>query len=47
MVFDSIPSNIDGIFSINPSSSVFDFGNFNVHHKDWVTSFGQMTLLSW
>ena len=34
-VFDSIPSNIDEILSINPSANVFVFGDFNVHHKDW------------
>ena len=33
-VFDSISSNIDEIFSINPSAKVFVFGDFNVHHGD-------------
>ena len=33
-VFDSISSNIDKIFSINPSANLFAFGDFNVHHKD-------------
>ena len=37
MVFDSISSNIDGVLSINPSANVFVFGDFNVHHKDWLT----------
>ena len=36
MVFDSPSSNIDEVLSINPSA-VFVFGNFNVHHKDWLT----------
>ena len=36
-VFDSISSNIDEVLSINPSANVFIFGNFNVHHKDWLT----------
>ena len=39
-VFDSISSNIDKSLSINPSSNVFVFGDFNVHHKDWLTYSG-------
>ena len=35
-VFDSITSNIEEVLSINPSA-VFVFGEFNVHHKDWLT----------
>ena len=35
--FDSISSNIDEVLSINPSVNVFVFGDFNVHHKDWLT----------
>ena len=38
MVFDSISSNVDEVLSINPS--VFVFGDFNVHHKDWLTYSG-------
>ena len=40
-VFDSISSNIDEILSINPSANVFVFGNFNVHHKGWLTYSGK------
>ena len=40
MVFDSISSNIDEVLSINLSANVFFFGNFNVHHKDWLTYSG-------
>ena len=36
-VFDSISSNIDELLPINPSANVFVFGDFNVHHKDWLT----------
>ena len=36
-VFDSISSNIDEVLSINPSANVFVFGDFKVHHKDWLT----------
>ena len=36
-VFDSFSSNIDEVLSINPSSNVFVFGDFNVHHKDRLT----------
>ena len=39
MVFDSISSNIDEVLSIN-ASAVFVFGDFNVHHKDWLTYSG-------
>ena len=35
-VSDSISTNIDEVLSINPSA-VFVFGDFNVHHKDWLT----------
>ena len=38
-VFHSISSNIDEVLSINPSA-VFVFGDFNVHHKDWLTYSG-------
>ena len=30
-------SNIDEVLSINPSANVFVFGDFNLHHKDWLT----------
>ena len=36
-VFNSISSNIDEVLLINPSANVFVFGDFNVHHKDWLT----------
>ena len=39
-VFDSISSNTDEVLSINPSANVFVFGDFNVHHKDWLTYSG-------
>ena len=39
-VFDSTSSNIDEVLSINPSANVFVFGDFNVHHKDWLTYSG-------
>ena len=39
-VFDSISSDIDEVLSINPSANVFVFGDFNVHHKDWLTYCG-------
>ena len=35
-VFDSISSNIDEVLSINPSTNVFVFVDFNVHHKNWL-----------
>ena len=33
--------NIDEVFSINPSATVFVFGDFNIHHKDWLTFSGR------
>ena len=39
-VFYSISSNIDEVLSINPSANAFVFGDFNVHHKDWLTYSG-------
>ena len=53
IVFDYISSNIDEVLLINPSANLFFFGDFNVHHKDWLTYSGgtdrpsQMTLLRW
>ena len=41
-VFDSILSNIDEVLSINLSANVFVFGEFNVHHKDWLTYSGEL-----
>ena len=39
-VFDSISSNIDEVLLIIPSANVFVFGDFNIHHKDWLTCSG-------
>ena len=39
-IFDSISSNTDEVLSINPSANVFVFGDFIVHHKDWLTYSG-------
>ena len=36
-VFDSISSKKDEVLSINPSTNVFVYGDFNVHHKGWLT----------
>ena len=38
--FDSISSNINEVLSITPSANVFVFGDFSVHHKDWLTYSG-------
>ena len=40
MVFDFISCNIDEILLISPSANVFVFGDFNIHHKDWLTYSG-------
>ena len=40
-ISDSISSNIDEVLSINPSANMFIFGEFNTHHKDWLTYSGR------
>ena len=37
IVFDSTSSNIVEVLSVNPSSNLSVFGDFNFHHKDWLT----------
>ena len=39
-VFDSVSSNIDEVLSINRSANLLVFGDFNIHHKDWLTYSG-------
>ena len=39
-VFESISSNIVEVLSISPSANVFFFGDYNIHHKDWITYSG-------
>ena len=39
-VFDSISSKMDEVFSINPSANIFVFGDFDVHHKEWLAYSG-------
>ena len=39
-VFDSVSSNIDEVLPINPSATVFVFGDLNIHQKDWLTYSG-------
>ena len=38
--FNSISSNIDEFLLVNPSANVMVFGDFNVHHEDWLIYFG-------
>ena len=38
--FYSNSFNVDEVLSINPSPDVFFFGDFNTHHKDWLTYSG-------
>ena len=40
MVLDSISYNIDDTVLINSSANVSVFGDYNVHHKDWLTYSG-------
>ena len=39
-VFDSISSDLDEVLSMNPSVNAFVFGDFHVHHKNWLTYSG-------
>ena len=32
----SVLSDTDDVLSINPSANIFVFGDFNIHHKDWL-----------
>ena len=36
----SLLSNTDEVLSINPSANVFVLGDFNIHHKGWLTYSG-------
>ena len=38
--FSILSSNINVIPMINPSANVFVSGDFNIHHKDWLTYSG-------
>ena len=38
--FDSISFNVDEVLWINISANLFVFGDFNVHHKDWLAYSG-------
>ena len=38
--FDSISFNVDEVLWINISANLFAFGDFNVHHKDWLAYSG-------
>ena len=40
IVFDSVSSSMVEVLSVNPSVYGFVFGDFNVHHKDWLTYSG-------
>ena len=39
-ISDSISSNVDEVLSVCQSAHVLVFGDFNVHHKDWLTDSG-------
>ena len=36
-ITSSISSNIDEVLLMNTSANAFVFGDFSVHHKDWLT----------
>ena len=39
--FDANSSNIDEVPPVNPPANMFVLGDFNVHHKDWLTYSGR------
>ena len=39
-VFDGISYDMDEVLLINPSTNVFVFGEFSIHHRDWLTFSG-------
>ena len=41
-VSESISSNTDEVLLMNPYPNVFVFGDFNIHHKDWLTYSGEL-----
>ena len=45
MVFDSVISSINEVPLTKISGNVFLFGDFNIHHKDWSTCFGETARL--
>ena len=45
-IFDSVSSNIDEVLSLNSSADVFVLGDFNTHHKDWLTYCGGTDLVN-
>ena len=45
-IFYAISSNIDEARSVRPPANVFVFGDFNVHHRDWLNSFDRTVKLS-
>ena len=45
MVFDSVISSINEVPLTKISGNVFLFGDFNIHHKDWPTCFGETARL--
>ena len=44
IIFDAISFNIDEFFWINPSANLLISGDFNIHHKDWLT-YTKFTLM--
>ena len=45
-VFGAVSSNIGGeILLMNPCANVFVFGEFNIHHKSWLTYSGETDRL--
>ena len=44
-VFDAISSNMDKVLSVNPSANLFVFGDFNIHHNEWLIYSDRTTRL--
>lgn len=35
-MFDRIAENIGDIISIHPSATIYIWGDYNIHHKEWL-----------
>ena len=35
-ILDVVSTNIDKVLTVHPTANVFVFGDFNVHHKEWL-----------
>ena len=41
----TVSSNMDQVLSVNPSANLFVFGDFSIHHNEWLIYSGRTTRL--